>query len=151
VKAFQKYKVLNKRELAARTEINFEIYVKTLNVEAQVMVMMANRYILPAAVQYQQDLASSVTAVKAAGGSTREVKKLLDRYTKLVDGFRAATDKLEKTNGGHASTIEKHARHMRDVVIPCMDRVREFGDEIEVLTPHELWPLPTYREMLFLK
>ena len=64
VKTFEKYKVLNTRELNARTEINFETYVKTLNVEAQLMVLMANRYILPAALKYQKDVAESVSAVK---------------------------------------------------------------------------------------
>ncbi len=68
VKMFDKYKVLNTRELEARTEINYEIYVKTLNVEGQLMVLMANRYILPAAFKYQKDVAESVAAVKSAGG-----------------------------------------------------------------------------------
>jgi len=151
VKIFEKYKVLNKRELNARNEINLEQYSKTLNVEAQVMVLMANRYILPAAVQYQTALAQSVAAVKAAGGTSREPKKLLDGYSKLIDQFRVASDKLAGLLEHEAPTADKHGKYMRDKVIPAMDVLRDVGDAIELLTPHETWPLPTYREMLFLK
>jgi glutamine synthetase len=151
VKAFERYKVLNARELHARTEINYETYVKTLNVEGQLMVLMANRYILPAALRFQKEVAESVKAVKDAGGSAREAKKLLDRVTGLVDDLRTRTDKLEKALDAHASSAEKHARHMRDAVVPAMNALRETGDQIEATAPHGVWPLPTYREMLFVK
>ena len=65
---FEKYKVLNSRELHARYEVMVETYNKTVNVEGQLMVLMANRYILPAALEYQKQVAESVAAVKAAGG-----------------------------------------------------------------------------------
>ena len=151
VKAFEKYKVMNARELGARHEVNLETYIKTINVEGQVMVLMADRYILPAALQYQKDVALSVKAVKDAGGTSKEAKKLLGRITKLVDELRIGTEKLAKALDGHASTTEKHARHMRDVVVPAMASLREVGDKLEVIVPHEHWPLPTYREMLFIK
>jgi glutamine synthetase len=151
VKTFEKYKVLNARELHARTEINYETYVKTLNVEAQLMVLMANRYILPAALQYQKNVAESVTAVREAGGSTKEAKKVLDRIAGLVVDLRAQTDKLAKALDHHGPSAEKHAKFMRDTVVPAMAALRETGDLIERVVPHELWPLPTYREMLFIK
>jgi glutamine synthetase len=151
VKTFEKYKVLNARELNARTEINYETYIKTLNVEAQLMVLMANRYILPAALQYQKNVAESVTAVRDAGGSTREAKKVLNRIADLVDDLRTQTDKLARALDHHGPGAEKHAKFMRDAVVPAMQTLRETGDQIEVLVPHELWPLPTYREMLFVK
>jgi glutamine synthetase len=151
VKMFDTFKVLNKRELEARTEINYEVYVKTINVEAQLMVLMANRYILPAALRYQKDVAESVAAVKAAGGAARESRKVLDRVTGLVDDLRTRTDKLEKALNGHAASAAAHAKHMRDVVVPAMSALRETADAIESLVPHGMWPLPTYREMLFIK
>jgi glutamine synthetase len=67
VAAFEKYKVLSKRELHARYEIMLETYNKTVNVEGQLMLLMANRHILPAALEYQKQVAQSVSAVKAAG------------------------------------------------------------------------------------
>ena len=150
-KMFEKYKVLNERELNARTEINYEIYVKTLNVEGQLMVLMANRYILPAVLKFQKDVAESVSAVKSAGGSIKEAKKVLDRVTGLVDDLRGRTEKLEKSLDSHASSTAAHAKHMRDAVVPAMSDLRETADHIETLMPHGMWPLPTYREMLFIK
>jgi glutamine synthetase len=68
-----------------------------------------------------------------------------------VDDLRAQTDKLAKAIDHHAPSAQKHATHMRDAVVPVMQALREAGDQIELLIPHELWPLPTYREMLFVK
>jgi glutamine synthetase len=151
IKTFEKHKVLNERELHARYEIALETYVKTVNVEAQLMVLMANRYILPLALKYQKDVAESVAAVREAGGSTKEAKKLLDEIASLVDELRVRADKLAKALDHAAGSAEKHAKFVRDTVVPAMTALREAGDQIELLMPHETWPLPTYREMLFIK
>jgi glutamine synthetase len=151
VALFEKYKVLNGREVHARYEIMVETYNKTVNVEGQLMVLMANRYILPAALEYQKQIAQSVSAVKAAGAKSVEGKKLLDRLTKLVDQLKQRSDKLAKALEHENSDSVKHAKHFRDVVIPAMTALRETGDTIEVEMPHETWPLATYREMLFIK
>jgi glutamine synthetase len=151
VKIFEKYKVMNDRELHARYDVAVETYVKTINIEAQLMTLMADRYVLPAVLRCQKEVAESVKAVIDAGGTTREAKKLLDRVTGLVDDFRSRTDKLATALTEHAADAEKHAKHMRDVVVPAMNALRETGDQIELIVPHELWPLPTYREMLFIK
>jgi glutamine synthetase len=151
IKAFEKFKVLTERELHARYEVNLETYCKTLNVEAQLMVLMANRYILPSAFEYQRNVADSVAAVKSAGGTSKEGKKLLDRITKLIDQFRVETDTLAGLLEHSSTSTEKHGKYMRDTVVPQMAKLRDIGDHIELLMPHELWPLPTYREMLFIK
>ena len=96
---FEKYKVLNERELHARYEIMLEQYNKTINIEGQLMVLMANRYILPAALEYQRQVAASVAAVKQAGGKSAEGKKLLDKLTKTIDDFKKRADKLEHALG----------------------------------------------------
>jgi glutamine synthetase len=149
---FEKYKVLNGRELHARYEIALETYNKVVNIEGQLMVLIANRFILPAALDYQRQVAASVAAVKSAGARSVEGKKTLDKLTKMVDGFKQASDKLEKElaheGGGGA---DKHAKHFRDKVVPAMAALRELGDEIEVVMPQASWPLATYREMLFIK
>ena len=150
-KLFETYKILNERELHARYEIMVETYNKTVNVEGQLMVLMANRYILPAAFEYQKDVAQSVSAVKAAGGKSVEGKKTLDALTKLVDEFKRRADKLEKALEHESPSAEKHAKHFRDVVVPAMAALRETGDSLELMLPHESWPLATYREMLFIK
>jgi glutamine synthetase len=152
VKAFEKYGVLNERELKARYEIALEQYIKTLNIEGQLMVLMSNRYILPAAYKYQGQVADSVAAVKAAGATSKEAKKTLDKVVKLTDDLKQRTDKLQELlehegNGGP----EKHAKYFRDKVVPAMGALREIGDSLEGIVPHDIWPLPTYREMLFIK
>jgi glutamine synthetase len=152
VALFARYKVLNEREVHARYEIMVETYNKTVNVEGQLMVLMANRYILPAALEYQRQVASSVSAVKAAGGRSIEGKKVLDQLTGLVDQLKQRSDRLAKLlDRDDNGSSEKHAKHFRDVVIPAMAALRETGDAIELVMPHETWPLATYREMLFIK
>jgi len=151
IKLLERYKILNEREIHARYEIFLENYNKTINVEGQLMVLMANRYILPAALEYQMHIGQSVAAVRAGGGRSAQGKKLLGAYTKLVDKFKGQTDVLTKALDHSGGSAEKHAKYMRDKVVPAMAKLRDIGDEIEVLTPHAIWPLPTYREMLFVK
>jgi glutamine synthetase len=150
--AFEKYGVLNERELHARYDVAIEQYNKTVNIEAQLMVLMANRYILPAAYRHQEQLANTVTAVKAAGAVAKETKRALDDICTLTDQAKIRVDRLqellEHEGGGDA---EKHARYFRDKVIPAMSSLREVGDSLESAVPQNLWPLPTYREMLFVK
>jgi glutamine synthetase len=144
--------VLKERELKARHEVALEQYNKTVNIEAQLMVLMANRYILPAAFRYQEQVAGSVAAVKAAGATSKESRRTLDTICHLTDEFKTRIDKLqgllEHESNGDA---EKHAKYFRDKVIPAMTALRESGDNLECIVPHDLWPLPTYREMLFVK
>ena len=151
MKSFEKYKVLTEAELHARYEISLETYCKTINIEAQLMVLMANRYILPAAFEYQKHVGQSVAAAKAGGSPSKEGRKHLAQLVKLIDSFRAQTDKLEAVVDHNSPNAEKHAKHMRDAVVPAMVRLRDLGDQLELMIPHETWPLPTYREMLFVK
>src|SRR5687767_8841198 len=126
---FEKYKVLNERELHARYEVMVETYNKTVNVEGQLMVLLANRYILPAALEYQKQVAQSVAAVKAAGGKSTESKKVLDGVIKLADELKRRVDKLQKALDHESNgSAEKHAKHFRDAVVPAMAALRETGD-----------------------
>jgi glutamine synthetase len=152
VKTFEQYKVLNERELRARYDVAIEQYNKTVNIEAQLMVLMTNRYILPAAYRYQTQVAQSVSAVKAAGGSVKESKKSLDKLVSLTESCKTTVDKLQSLLEHEANgDAVKHAKYFRDKVIPTMVTLREIGDNLECVVPHDLWPLPTYREMLFVR
>ncbi|HXG55406.1 MAG TPA: glutamine synthetase III, partial [Vicinamibacterales bacterium] len=95
IKAFEKYGVLNEREVHARYEVAVEQYNKTVNVEGQLMVLMANRYILPAGYAYQKQLADNVAAVKAAGASAKETKRMLDQICTLTDACKTRVDHLQ--------------------------------------------------------
>jgi len=151
VKAFEKYKILTEAELHARYEISLEQYNKTINIEAQLMVLMSDRYILPAAFEYMKQVGQSVAAAKAAGVPSKEGKKTLAALVKTIDQFRAQTAKLEQAAAHGGGSAEKHAKYMRDNVVPAMVKLRELGDHLELTVPHAIWPLPTYREMLFVK
>ena len=115
------------------------------------MVLMANRYILPAAFEFQKQVGQSVAAAKAGGVPSKEGKKHLTQIVKLTDAFRVQTGRLAAALDHNSSSSEKHAKYMRDTIVPAMAKLRDLGDQIEVLIPHEIWPLPTYREMLFVK
>ena len=97
MQAFEKYKVLNEREVRARYEVALEQYNKVVNIEGISMVQMANRYILPAALEYQKRVAESVAATKAAGADASEGKALLDELSGLVNDFRRRTATLQKS------------------------------------------------------
>jgi glutamine synthetase len=151
IRAFETYRILSEREVRARYGIFLEAYNKTINVEAQTLVLMANRYVLPAALGFQRELAETLNATAAAGVKCTEMKPLLQEVCDLACELRTRTKALEKTLAHGSGTPEAHAKHFRDRVIPAMNAVRETADAIELLLPSDSWPLPTYREMMFIK
>ncbi len=149
---FAKYAVLNEREWFAREEIMFDIYFKTINIEGEATASIAQRMVLPAAIRYVKDLASTVESVKAVGVKSSGIMKTLKEASELVDSLTVALDKLVAINadlGG--DTLHSKAKHMRDKVIPAMNNVRVYADKLEKLVPDDFWSLPTYQEMLFVK
>jgi len=152
MKLFEKYHVLNERELEAREEIFFDQYFKTVNIEAETSAMMAQTMILPAAIRYLHDLATTVNAIKQGGVSPIGVEKTLSEVSSLVDEFKSALDRLLEVNadlGG--DTVHEKAYHMRDKVLPAMNAVRAVAAKLEKALPDDHWPLPVYSEMLFVK
>jgi glutamine synthetase len=149
---FSKYRVYSERELQSRYTILSENYVKTVNIEGQLTTMMAKTQILPAGLRYQAEVANAVNATKAAGVDNSAQVGLLRSLTETISEFQAATSGLEKALGHHADgDAFAHAKYMRDAVLPAMAQVRTLGDKLETVVADDLWPLPTYREMLFIK
>ncbi len=149
---FSKYKVYSERELQSRFTILAENYVKTVNIEGQLTSMMARTMILPAALRYQADVAQAVNATKAAGVDNSAQLDLLKSLTATISDFQGAVAGLDKALGHHADgDLYAHAKYMRDSVLPAMSNVRTFGDKLETVVADDYWPLPTYREMLFIK
>jgi glutamine synthetase len=107
--------------------------------------------VLPAALGFQRELAETLNATAAAGVKCPEMKPLLQEVCDLACELRTRTKALEKALGHDSGTPEAHAKHFRDRVIPAMNAVRETADAIELVLPSESWPLPTYREMMFIK
>jgi glutamine synthetase len=149
---FTKYKVYTERELQSRLTILSENYVKTVNIEGQLTSLMARTQILPASLKYQADVAQAVNATKAAGVENGAQLDLLKTLTRTISDFQAATATLDKALAHHADgDAYAHAKSMRDHVLPAMNAVRGLGDKLESMVADEYWPLPTYREMLFIK
>ena len=153
VDLLKRHGVLSKQELHARTEILLENYSKTLNIEANVTLNIAKRQILPACIQYSSELASAVNELTAAGITPAVQKRELEKTNSLLEDLSSAIDALEKAVG-KAKSIEKvsaKARCYREDVVLAMSEVRKAADTLEMIVDAELWPLPSYAEMLFLR
>lgn len=149
---FDRYDVLSPRELESRLEVRTEQYFIRVNIEAETAASMARTMILPAAVRYLNDLVSISEGAGGAGVRCRGVVSTARRVSGLVDELADALDELDAQNaelGG--DEMSSKAVHMRDNVIPAMNAVRDVVDRMEAVVPDDLWPLPTYRDMLFVK
>jgi glutamine synthetase len=151
-KLFTTYHVYSKRELESRFNILCEQYCKTINVEGRLTSMMGRTMILPAALRFQTEVASAVNATKAAGVDCSSQSELLKSLTGTVSEFQKALSHLDHEMGHHGNgDLLGHAKHFRDKVVPAMNECRRLGDKLETIVADDLWPLPTYREMLFIK
>jgi glutamine synthetase len=147
---FSKYGVLSEREVHSRYEIYMERYCKDINSEALCALNMARTMILPAAYRYQGELANTAAALKTLGKNAH--LGTLESLTELVADLEKTTQKLEEAAEHTASgDVASHAKHYNDTVIPAMNAVRTVADKLESIVADDLWPLPTYREMLFIK
>jgi glutamine synthetase len=147
---FSKYGVLSERELDSRLDIYLEQYCKTVRVEALQTIEMAKTLIFPAAIRYQSELASTCVNLKALGYEFDT--DTLDKLTSLVKGLQDSIATLDKSMHKHDfANLEAEAQYFCDEVLPAMAIVRKFVDELEGWVADDLWPLPTYQEMLFIK
>ena len=147
---FAKYDVLTERELHSRFETYVEQYCMTVMVEAKLTIEIAKTMIIPAALRYQGELASTCANLKFLGSPYDT--DLLDDVSNAVKSLKGGLVLLEGATGdGIPDTPIEAARHCCDLIVPAMSAVREHADELEGLVADDLWPLPTYQEMLFIK
>jgi glutamine synthetase len=151
VDLFKKYGVLNKAEVESRFHITVEKWVKQLTIEAEMMATIGRTMILPAAMRHQKLLAETATATENVGVDTDQVMEALTRFAELAGDGRKALLALEDVLQHDGEDALKHAQHIRNKVIPAMQTMRRACDMLEMYTAADLWPLPTYRELLFLK
>lgn len=153
VDLFKKHKILTKQELHARTEILLEAYSGSINIEALTMLNIAKRQIMPVCVEYSGRLASSMSMIADTGASCGSMQKSLQKVCDLIDELDAGIESLETAVNKAQSTSKPNmqARAYRDVVIPAMESVRQAADILETLVDADMWPLPSYAEMLFLR
>ena len=154
VAVFEKHGVLTKPELESRYEITLENYIKTINIEALTMLDMAKRQILTASIAFASELAHSINAIKATGLKVdiSAQSDLLIEVSLILGSFRKNTSllekSLEKSTSMHGDSY-KQACSFRDDVFTAMSVLRIDADKLEQLVDAELWPMPTYADMLF--
>ena len=151
VRLFEKFNVYSLGELKSRYEILIETYSKIVNIEANTMLDMAKRQILPAVCDYTKSLAESLTLKKALGTDTEPEESIYKSLTEKSKGIFESINALEKvTEEAHAVKDEqKRAEYYHEKVIPAMDALRGYADAAETLTAEKYWPFPNYGKLLF--
>ena len=152
VELFGEFGVFTKTELESRAEIQYEIYAKAINIEAKTMVDMATKQIIPAVIKYTTVLAESINQVKAVGPIDVSVQMdLLKKASKLLKEVNSTMNKLSKL----VDQIETHpegrdrAVFCREKLVPAMEKLREPVDELEMLVDKDMWPMPSYGDLVF--
>ncbi len=153
---FVSNEIFNEVELNARYEIMQELYVKKLDIEAKLLAQLATSHVIPAAIAYQRNLAESVDAMKAAGLSKSDtevqvnlIKEISGHIKTIYGNVQKLQVELEKAH--HAKSSHESALAICKKVKPLFDPIRDSSDSLEYLVDDELWKLPKYREMLFIK
>ena len=154
VQLCEKYRVFSRQELKAREDIGLEQYLKTVHTEACLAIRMARTQIYPAAIRYRQELASSAASCASLGipANLDTLKELSDIIAKFEDALHV----LESRNASLAwapgeEGLLTSAREALTTVIPAMEELRRWADKLETRVADNLWPLPSYLEMLFMK
>jgi glutamine synthetase len=151
VNLLEKYNVLSKRETISRYHVYTEQYIMSLNVECNLMLEIAQTMIFPAAIRYQSELATSLANLKAVGIDTDA--DTLKYLTKLIADLQNTIKDLKNKKAGKPEDADADAvcAYYRDSIKPALVNLRAVVDELETIVADDLWPLPTYQEMLFVK
>jgi glutamine synthetase len=149
IELFTKYGILTEAELRSREEIYLEQYAKTLKTEANLVVRMATTIIFPAAMRYQSELAAACANLKAIGHDYKMAS--LEDVTAKLRSLQASVAKLEKLLEHEAKDTHAEAKYMCEKVLPALSEIRGFADSLEAIVADDLWSLPSYQEMLFIR
>ncbi len=154
VDLFERFAVLSSKEVDSRMSIMFEGYCKAIAIEGQSALSIARTMILPAAQRSQGVVAQSLAATKACGIDVKVQEKRLRDLSGRIESFVLAIEDLTaqfEHAEHHAGSVGEHAKTYRDKVVPAMAKLRELADGIETMVDDSEWPLPKYREILFLQ
>jgi len=153
IKLFGKHNVFSAVELHSRAEIMYELYSKAINIEAKTMISMANLKYIPSVISYTKKLADSINSVKAAipDADVSVQTDLLKQTLSLSSEAKSAVKKLQEVVKEASSITDQAtaANYFKDHVIPAMDNLRAPIDELELIVEKELWPVPSYGDLLF--
>ena len=152
VKLFESFDVFSRAELESRAEIKYEIYSKAINIEAKTMIDMASKQIIPAVIKYATSLAGSINTITAAGVTAVGVQKnLLNETSALLEETQKALDELIaiENAGCEMEDGEAKAKYYYEKVAPAMEALRAPVDKLEMIVDKEMWPMPSYGDLMF--
>jgi len=148
---FERHGVLSAAELRSRRDIGLDSYAKIINIEAETMLLMVRRQIIPAVIRYAGDLSGSILKIQEAGCPAGSAGALLHSLSARLEDLIRAAETLEQALKGKLNDAEPvfAAAYMHDRILPAMREVRRIADELEQLTDKTCWPFPTYDQLLF--
>ncbi len=159
VEMFEKTKVMNRKELEARNEVKWEMYVKTVQIEARVLGDLAMNHIIPVSTHYQSQLIKNVQGMKSVF-SNEKATRLSARNMKLIEEIAERTERIERLVdeltearriANRIADIHQRAIAYHDTVCPHMQAIRNEADHLEMIVEDGLWTLPKYRELIFIR
>lgn len=148
---FEKFHIFTEIELRSREEIIYETYAKSINIEALTMIDMAGKQIVPAVIRYSRSLADTINAVTAAGADASVQLGLLKEVSTKLAAMQGALENLKKVEKEATAIADakEQAFFYKDVVMPAMSALRAPADELEMIVDKEMWPFPTYGDLMF--
>ena len=160
IKMFERMHVMNRHELAARNEIKWETYFKKVQIEARVLGDLCLNHIIPVATRYQSVLADNVHKIRCAFSSPERVEALTSYNINLIEQINFHTDFIAKAvdemveqrkQANRITSIRERAIAYHDLVAPYLEQIRYHCDELELIVEDDMWTLPKYRELLFIR
>ena len=159
VEMFESVGVLNRKELAARNEVKWEVYIKKVQIEARVLGDLSLNHIIPVAVRYQSVLLENITKLKEAfeGDEYREMAAEPRRLSRQISAHICAVTKQvdemveARKRANRIADLRERAIAYHDTVAPYLDTIRAHIDDLELMVDNQMWPLPKYRELLFIR
>ena len=159
VKMFKETGVLSVKELEARNEVKWEVYLKKIQIEARVLGDLSLNHIIPVVIRYQTVLLENITRMKETF-SEEEVAELSEEPRRLIrkiaQHISAVTKQVDamvnaRKKANHIADMRERAIAYHDTVAPFLDEIRDHIDELELMVDNQMWPLPKYRELLFIR
>ena len=148
---FEKFHVFTKAELESRAEIQYETYAKAINIEAKAMIDIASKQIIPAVIKYTKSLADTVNSVTAAGAEASVQSELLAETSGLLSDTKVALQKLIDLDKKSEEVPEgtELAHYFHEEIVPAMAELRAPVDVLEMIVDKEMWPMPSYGDLMF--
>ncbi|MDP7008292.1 MAG: glutamine synthetase III [Phycisphaerales bacterium] len=148
---FEQYNVLSRRELTARAEVCLGQYCTQVQIEARTLVQMLSTQILPAALRYQHELAQVVASSKETSIECSRTAGRLHDVAQLVDSLQDSIETVSEAEKFSSEDYATHSKQIRDTLLPAMLVARTLSDQLETIVAEDLWPLPSYTDMLFIR